>query len=73
MNHRNYNNNPGCFTGLLELFAATAVYQWMQSRFGFGNRSCCGCGCGCGMVLFCIFIMVVLSIFFNVDWTRSSF
>ena len=67
MKDRNYKNTLGCFTGLPELLAAAAVYQWMQSCFGFGDRSCRG------LLLFCVFIMMVLGIFFNVDWTDFSF
>lgn len=71
MNQRNNNNNPGCLTGLLELFLVSKVYNWGQENFGAKRGGCCGCAIG--VILFVIMIMVVLRIVFNVDWTSISF
>ena len=70
MNRRD-NNNPGCLTGLLDLFFLKNIYDWGQDHFGAGRGGCCGCFMG--IVFFLIFIALVLKIVFNVDWTSISF
>jgi hypothetical protein len=31
------NRQRGCLEGLLELFFLTAIFDWLQDRFGFGR------------------------------------
>ena len=69
--NRNNNNNPGCLSGLLQLFLLRKVYDWGQEKFGAKRGGCCGCLIG--VVLFVIFVMLVLRIVFNVDWTSIRF
>ena len=69
--NNNNNNNPGCLSGILELFLVSKVYNWAQEKFGAKSGGCCGCVI-C-VILFIIMVMVVLKIVFNVDWTSVSF
>ncbi len=62
---------PGCLTGLLELFLLNQLFDWLQDRFGFGRGGVCGCGCG--LILLIIFLMFVCSILTGTDWTRLGF
>lgn len=59
--------NPGCLTGLLELFFLRSGYDWAQRNFGFGRGSCFGCGCG--FILLIIFLVLFFSIIFGTNWT----
>ena len=68
---RDNNNNPGCRSGLLQLFLVKKVYDWGQERFGAKRGGCCGCLFG--TVLFVIFICVVFSIIFGTDWLHFGF
>ena len=61
------NENPGCLTGLLQLFLLKNVYNWAQDHFGAKRGGCCGCVMG--VIFFLIFAALVLKIVFNVDWT----
>ncbi len=70
-NRNNYENNPGCLSGILQLFLVGKIYNWAQESFGAKRGGCCGCLVG--IILFFIMIMVVLRIVFNVDWTSLSF
>ena len=69
--NRNNNENPGCLSGILQLFLLGKIYQWGQERFGAKRGGCCGCFIG--VILFVVFVMFVLRIVFNVDWTSFSF
>ncbi|MBR6090288.1 MAG: hypothetical protein IKP86_10170 [Anaerolineaceae bacterium] len=69
--NNNRNNNPGCLSGLLQLFLVSKIYNWSQEKFGAKRGGCCGCLIG--VILFLIMVGVVLKIFFNVDWTSFSF
>ena len=71
MNRRDYNQNPGCLSGILQLFLLSKIYNWGQEKFGAKRGGCCGCLIG--TVMFVIFIMLVLKIVFNVDWTSFRF
>ena len=71
MMNQNKNNNPGCLSGILQLFLVSQIYNWCQETFGAKKGGCCGCLIGA--VLFVIMILVVLKIVFNVDWTSISF
>jgi hypothetical protein len=31
---------PGCLTGLLELFLLNQLFDWLQDSFGFGRGGC---------------------------------
>lgn len=64
-------NRPGCLSGLLKLFLLDRLFNWLQSRIGFGSGSCFGCGCG--MILFIVFILLALSIITGTDWFRIGF
>jgi hypothetical protein len=58
-------NRSGCLVGLLKLFLLDKLFDWLQSRFGFGR----GCsGCGCGVILVILFIVIAGSIIFGTDW-----
>ncbi|OJX40550.1 MAG: hypothetical protein BGO78_06065 [Chloroflexi bacterium 44-23] len=60
-------NRSGCLAGLLKLFLLDKLFDWLQSRFGFGR----GCsGCGCGVILVIIFVIIAGSIIFGTDWFR---
>ena len=73
MNNRNnnYNNNPGCLTGLLQLFLLKTIYDWGQSNFGAKHGGCCGCIFG--LVLFMIAAAFFMQIVFHTDWFRFGF
>ncbi len=54
----------GCLGQIVELFLLTAVFDWLQDRFGFGRgTSCSGCGCGC--LLLAVFLVLACSIITN--------
>jgi hypothetical protein len=59
----------GCLAGLFELFMLTALFDWLQKRFGFG-RGCSCTGCGCGLVLLFVFIALFLSTCLGTNWGR---
>ena len=65
------NRRSGCLSGFLQLFLLDKVYKWMQEKFGYKQGGCMGCGCG--FILMVIFIMLVLSIVFRIDWFKLSF
>jgi len=69
--NRNNNQNPGCLTGLMQLFLLRTVYNWGQEHFGSKRGGCCGCVVG--LVFFVIFVLLVLRIVFNVDWLSLRF
>jgi hypothetical protein len=62
---------PGCLTGLLQLFLLDTLFDWLQSRFGFGSGGICGCGCG--MILLFLFVIAFCSIITGVDWLQIGF
>ena len=62
--------DTGCLGGLLQLFLLTAVFEWLESRFGFG-RGCSCSGCGCGVILLIIFILMACSILTNTHWMQA--
>ncbi|PKO08992.1 MAG: hypothetical protein CVU40_12340 [Chloroflexi bacterium HGW-Chloroflexi-2] len=58
-------NRSGCLVGLLKLFLLDKVFDWLQSRFGFGQ----GCmGCGCGVILLIAFLIIAGAIIFDTNW-----
>lgn len=69
--NNNRNENPGCLSGILQLFLLSNIYQWSQEKFGSKRGGCCGCVFG--LILFIVFILLVLKIVFNVDWLSFSF
>ena len=65
-----YDNRPGCLAGLLKLFLLDRLFDWLQSRFGFGR----GCsGCGCGVILLILFVLLACGILTGTDWFRLGF
>jgi hypothetical protein len=63
-------DRQGCLEGLLEMFFLTAVFDWMQDRFGFGRGLSCS-GCGCGLILLVIFLLLACSVIGNTNWLRA--
>ena len=66
------NDQPGCLSGLLKLFVANQIFDFLQDRFGFGRGISCG-GCGCGLILLILSVAVTCSIIFGTSWTEFSF
>jgi hypothetical protein len=66
------NERRGCLGGILELFLVTALFDWLERRFGFG-RGCSCTGLGCGLLILVVFACAFCSIVFNVDWTQFRF
>ena len=68
--HLEYDDRPGCLSGLLKLFALRAVYNWLQRNFGFGR----GClGTGCGIIFFVVAALFFCSIVFGTNWFNFGF
>jgi hypothetical protein len=63
---------PGCFSGLLKLFFLNWLFDWMQSRYGFGKGASCS-GCGCGFILLILFIVMSCSIITGTNWFDLGF
>ncbi len=59
----------GCLEGLLEMFLLTAVFDWLQKRFGFG-RGCSCTGFGCGFLLLLIFLFLMCNIITGTNWLQ---
>jgi len=66
------NDRPGCLSGLLKLFVANQLFDFLQDRFGFGRGISCG-GCGCGLILLILSVAVTCSIIFGTNWTDFGF
>ena len=65
-----WEERPGCLSGLLKLFLLQRVYQWLQRNFGFGR----GCmGAGCGLIFFILFVIFACSIIFGTNWFDLRF
>jgi hypothetical protein len=61
------NDRSGCLAGLLKLFLLDKLFDWLQSRFGFGR----GCsGAGCGVILLVIFIAIACGVLTTTNWFR---
>ncbi len=58
------NRRPGCLHTLLEVFLLTAVFGWLEERFGWG-RGCSCSGCGCGTLIFLGFLCSLLYLLVN--------
>lgn len=65
-------NKPGCLSGLLKLFLLDRLFNWLQSRFGFGRGASCT-GCGCGVIMVILFVVLALSVLGGTDWFRIGF
>lgn len=65
-------DRPGCLSGLLKLFIANQIFDFLQERFGFGRGPSC-VGCGCGLILLLLSVAVTCSILLNTNWTSFSF
>ena len=62
------NNQRGCLSGILELFLLTALFDWLEKRFGFG-RGCSCTGLGCGLIILVVFACTACSILTGTNWT----
>jgi hypothetical protein len=62
-------NRPGCITGIFKLFLFRWLFDFMESRFGFGRGASCG-GCGCGLIILLIFLMLVCSTITSTNWFK---
>lgn len=60
-------DRQGCLAGLLKLFLLDKLFDWLQSRFGFGKGLSCS-GIGCGIILLFIFIFLACSTITGTDW-----
>jgi hypothetical protein len=65
-------DRPGCLGGLLRLAFVTAIFDWLEKRFGFGRGASCG-GCGCGVLMLIIFIVIMCGICSGTNWSHFSF
>lgn len=63
------NERPGCVSGFLRLAMLNWVFDWLQSRFGFGRGLSCT-GCGCGLILVLVFAALACSTVLGTDWFR---
>jgi hypothetical protein len=61
------NRQRGCLEGLLEMLLLTAVFDWLQERFGWGRGASCGGGC-CGCLLTIIFVLLLCGIVSGTNW-----
>jgi hypothetical protein len=59
----------GCLQGLLELFLLNQIFNWGESRFGYG-RGCSCTGFGCGTIMLIVFLVLVCQIIFGTNWFR---
>jgi hypothetical protein len=62
-------DRQGCLAGLLEMLFVTAIFDWLEERFGFG-RGCSCTGCGCGVLILIVFIIVMCKIAFGTNWFK---
>jgi hypothetical protein len=62
----------GCLSGLLKLTFLNWIFNWLQTRFGFGRGTSCS-GIGCGMILLLLFIILACNTIFATDWFRFGF
>jgi len=60
---------PGCLEGIFRLTIISALFKWLQDRFGFGRGASCS-GIGCGIILLFIFIILVCGTCTGTDWLR---
>ena len=65
-------DRPGCLGGILKLAFISAIFNWLQDRFGFGRGASCS-GIGCGLILLLIFIVLVCGTCTGTDWFHLSF
>jgi hypothetical protein len=54
----------GCLEQIIELLFLTALFDWLQDRFGFGRGISCT-GCGCGVILMILFVLLACQIIFG--------
>ena len=60
-------DRDGCLVGLLKLLTLTAVFDWLEDRFGFG-RGCSCSGIGCGFLLLIVFLFMACGLVTGTDW-----
>ena len=62
------NRQRGVLEALIEMLALTAVFNWLQQRFGFGRGCSCSGGC-CGCLMLIIFVILMCGILTDTSWT----
>ncbi len=60
-------NRPGCLGGLLRLALLTWLFEFLEDRFGFGQRRSCS-GVGCGVILVILFVILACYILATTRW-----
>jgi hypothetical protein len=61
---------PGCLEGLFRLAIISALFNFLQKRFGFGRGASCT-GIGCGLILLLIFLVLVCGTCAGTDWLSA--
>ena len=65
-------DRQGCLGFLLKGFIYSKLHDMAQRVFGYkSGGGCFGCGCGCFMLV--IFVLAILSMFFETDFTKLGF
>jgi len=60
-------DRDGCLEGVLKLVLLTAVFDWLEDRFGFGRGFSCT-GVGCGFIILVVFIVMACGVVTGTDW-----
>ena len=60
-------DRDGCLEGVLKLVLLTAVFDWLENRFGFGRGFSCT-GVGCGFIILVVFIVMACGVVTGTDW-----
>lgn len=60
----------GCLEGIFKMLLLTAVFDWLQERFGFGRGVSCT-GCGCGLIPLLLFLLLACNTIAGTDWLRA--
>jgi hypothetical protein len=63
-------NRGGCLEGIFKMLLLTAIFDWLQEKFGFGRGVSCT-GCGCGLILLLLFLLLVCNTIIGTDWLRA--
>lgn len=66
-----FDDDSGCFGGLIKLFFLSWLFDWLQDNFGFG-RGCSCTGCGCGLILLIIFLALACNVILGTDWLKPT-
>lgn len=60
----------GCLEGILRLLLLTALFDWLEDRFGFGRGVSCT-GCGCGLIILLVFLLLACNTLFSTNWLQA--